>query len=67
MNPIKHARVSRDLLLKDAATVLGTNAGNLSRIEQGRQLPSVQLAKRIAQYYELTLEEIFSRAPSEAA
>ena len=67
MNTLKHIRVSRGLMLKDVARQVGTDAGNLSRIEQGKQNPSLALARKLAALYGISLDDIFGPAPQEAA
>jgi transcriptional regulator with XRE-family HTH domain len=67
MNTLKHIRVSRGLMLKDVAQQVGTDAGNLSRIEQGKQNPSLALARKLASLYGISLDDIFGPAPQEAA
>ena len=64
---LKHIRLSRGYMLKEVASKIGTDPGNLSRIEQGKQCPSVPLARRIASLYEISLDQVFGSTPSEAA
>lgn len=66
MNAIRKARLQQQLNLSTAATVLGTNVGNLSRIERGLQAPSPKLALRICQVYRISLDDIY-RPPVELA
>ncbi|MCP4342096.1 MAG: helix-turn-helix transcriptional regulator [Desulfobulbaceae bacterium] len=47
------------MTLAQAASLLGTTSGNLSRIETGIQMPRVLLALRMADKYCLTLDEIY--------
>ncbi|WP_252178382.1 helix-turn-helix transcriptional regulator [Endozoicomonas sp. 4G] len=67
MNGLRHQRTSRGLLLKDAAESLGTDPGNLSRIESGKQAPSLRLARKIATFYGITLEQVFDGQSEKAA
>jgi transcriptional regulator with XRE-family HTH domain len=48
------------MTLADAARQLGTDPGNLSRIENGRQHPSVALARRMAAFYGMSLDDVFT-------
>lgn len=64
MNIIKQARTTRGLTLRDAADLLGTDAGNLCRIEQGQQEPSIKLARRIGQVYGLSMDQIYQSSPT---
>jgi DNA-binding XRE family transcriptional regulator len=46
---------------------MGTDTGNLSRIETGKQAPSIHLARKLAVFYSVTLEEVFSGVIDEEA
>lgn len=67
MSTLKHLRTSRGLRLKDVASEMGTDIGNLSRIESGKQAPSIHLARKLAAFYAITLEEVFSGVIDEKA
>jgi transcriptional regulator with XRE-family HTH domain len=67
MSTLKHLRTSRGLRLKDVASQMGTDTGNLSRIEAGKQAPSIHLARKLAAFYSVTLEEVFSGVIDERA
>ena len=55
-------------MLKEAAERVGTDAGNLSRIERGQQDPSLSLARKLAALYGVSLDELFApTTPAEAA
>jgi transcriptional regulator with XRE-family HTH domain len=60
MSTLKHLRTSRGLRLKDVASQMDTDTGNLSRIETGKQAPSIHLARKLAAFYGITLEDVFS-------
>jgi transcriptional regulator with XRE-family HTH domain len=60
MSTLRNKRLAMGLRLIEAARELGTDPGNLSRIEAGTQFPRVDLAKRMASLYGLTLDEVFS-------
>lgn len=64
MNILREKRLQACLQLKEAAARVGCDPGNLSRIEQGKQLPSVALARRMAKVYGLTFNEIFDTPPA---
>ena len=49
--PILVLRRERQLTLEQVAQVVGTNNGNLSRIERGIQRAGPDLAERIAKFY----------------
>ena len=49
--PIRCLRRERKLTLEQVAIVVGTDTGNLSRIERGQQVCGPELAERIARFY----------------
>jgi transcriptional regulator with XRE-family HTH domain len=65
MSTLRNKRIAMGMRLIEAARELGTDPGNLSRIEAGTQFPRVDLAKRMASLYGLTLDEVFSSQPSD--
>lgn len=48
--PLRALRKARQLTLQDVATAIGTDTGNLSRIEQGAQR-SLELARKLVDFY----------------
>ena len=48
--PLQRLREERKKTLKDVADAVGTDTGNLSRVERGKQC-SVELAARLVDYY----------------
>lgn len=60
MRKLREERVSRRLTLIKLGHILDADPGGLSRIERGQQLPSVMLAKKLASFYGMTLDEIFA-------
>ena len=67
MNPIRQARADRGLTLRNVADVVGTDPGNLSRIERGEQSPSLELARDLADFYGLPVEQILYPVEAPAA
>ncbi len=67
MNPIRQARADRGLTLRDVADVVGTDPGNLSRIERGEQSPGLELARSLSEFYELPVEQILYPVEAPAA
>ena len=57
---IKALRKNLGLTLKSVAKSIGTDPGNLSRIERNVQLPGISLAKKISEFYGISLDQIFS-------
>ena len=67
MNKLRLARLARDHTLTEASRLTGINVGNLSRIERGLQMPSIDSAFALCDLYGLTLDEIYSRPTSRPA
>lgn len=70
-SPLKKARLTRELTLQQVSDAVGTDTGNLSRIERGIQIPSKELAEALVKYYddEITETQIiyperFANAPN---
>lgn len=59
MSP-RERRAARNLTLAEAARQVGTDPGNLSRIERGHQAAEPGLASRLAALLECDLETIYS-------
>jgi putative transcriptional regulator len=64
-NRITVLRVERGLSRQQLADALGINYQTVGYLERGDYNPSLELAFRIAEYFELPLEAIFSRQPFE--
>ena len=45
--------------LEDIAKALGVSRQTISSLENGRYNPSIQLAFKIARYFDMTIEEVF--------
>lgn len=60
-NRLKVLRAERDWSQQDLAERLGVSRQSVNAIEKGRYDPSLPLAFSIAEVFELTIEEIFSR------
>ncbi len=60
MSPLRRARLNRNLTLDDAARALGKgfDTGALSRYERQVHLPRPQKAKKLADFYEIPLEQV---------
>ncbi len=55
---IKAARLKRSQTLTQVAQAIGTDAGNLSRVENGKQKPSPKMAAKLAQHFGYEITEI---------
>ena len=60
-NRLKVLRAERDRSQQHLAEQLGVSRQSVNAIETGRYDPSLPLAFKIADVFELTIEEIFER------
>ncbi|MDP3124580.1 MAG: helix-turn-helix transcriptional regulator [Thiobacillus sp.] len=56
-SPLKKARLKRERTLQEVSSAVGTDTGNLSRIERGLQIPSKELAEALVKYYDNEITE----------
>jgi DNA-binding XRE family transcriptional regulator len=62
-NRIAVLRAERDLSRQQLADALGINYQTVGYLERGDYNPSLELAFRIAEYFALPLDAVFSRQP----
>ena len=58
-NRIEEIRKSKNIRQEDFARALGVSRQTISSLETGRYNPSIQLAYKIARYFDLTIEDVF--------
>lgn len=58
MTPLRKIRLAREESIHQVADAVGTNAGNLSRIETSKQKASPELAEKLATYFGYAVTEI---------
>lgn len=58
-NRIEAIRKERGILQDEFAKSLGVSRQTISSLENGRYNPSILLAHKIAQYFGMTIEEVF--------
>ena len=58
-NRIEEIRKERGIRQEDFAKAMGVSRQTISSLETGRYNPSIQLAYKIARYFDLTIEEVF--------
>ena len=58
-NRIEEIRKGKGIRQEDFARALGVSRQTISSLETGRYNPSIQLAYKIARYFDLTIEEVF--------
>ena len=56
---IEELRKDKGIRQEDFARALGVSRQTISSLETGRYNPSIQLAYKIARYFDLTIEEVF--------
>ncbi|AEV24604.1 putative transcriptional regulator [Azospira oryzae PS] len=56
-SPLKQVRLKRNKTLQEVADAIGTDTGNLSRIERGQQVPSKAMAEKLAKYFDNEVTE----------
>ncbi len=57
-SPLKQARLRRNATLTEVSLAVGTDNGNLSRIENGLQKARPKLAEKLAHYFGHEITEI---------
>lgn len=62
-NRIAMLRVERGISRRDLAEALGVHYQTVGYLERGEYSPSLYLAIRIAQYFEVPVEVVFSLEP----
>ena len=62
-NRLPVLRAERGLSRQDLAKALGINYQTVGYLERGEYNPSLELAFRISEFFELPIEAIFSRMP----
>lgn len=58
-NRIEEIRKQKGITQEDFAKILGVSRQTISSLETGRYNPSIFLAFKIANYFQMTIEEIF--------
>ncbi len=58
-NRIEIIRKERGIRQEEFAKALGVSRQTISSLENGRYNPSIQLAFKIARYFEMPIEEVF--------
>lgn len=64
-NRLAVLRAERGLSRRDLAAAVGVHYQTIGYLERGEYAPSLALAFRIARYFELPLEAVFSDRPFE--
>jgi len=59
-NKIKVFRAMHDMTQEDLAQAIGVTRQTILAIEKGKYVPSLDLAFRIARYFKVNIEEVFT-------
>lgn len=59
-NSLKQIREERNIQQCDLAVAIGSCSRTIGRIERGEQNVSIEYALRLARYFNLSVEDIFS-------
>jgi len=59
-NTIRVLRAVKELTQEDLAKALGVSRQTINAIEKGKYNPSLDLAFKMAAYFETTIEDIFT-------
>lgn len=62
-NRIAMLRAERGIARRDLADALGVHYQTIGYLERGEYSPSLHLALRIAEYFEVSVEVVFSTRP----
>jgi ribosome-binding protein aMBF1 (putative translation factor) len=57
-SPLRQAREKRGLTLKDVASGVSMDPGNLSRVERGEQVPSKDIVEALARFFDNSVTEL---------
>jgi DNA-binding XRE family transcriptional regulator len=60
MTFLRQLRLSHGLQLQEVAKAVGVHQSYMVLIEKKKRQPSIDVAKRLAAFYETTIEELFS-------
>ena len=58
-NKIESIRKERGILQEEFAKAMGVSRQTISSLENGRYNPSILLARKIAKFFGMTIEEVF--------
>ncbi|CBG89364.1 helix-turn-helix domain-containing protein [Citrobacter rodentium] len=57
-SPLRNLRKSQNLTLSYVANLVGIDPANLSRIERGQQIASLDVAERLVKFYSGQIDEL---------
>lgn len=56
---LRNLRAEKDVTLEEVATAIGTSRSLLSKYERGQTEPGLRALKKLADYYDVTLDYLF--------
>lgn len=56
--PLRRIRLEKKYSLAEVASSVGTDAGNISRIENAKQKPSPKLAEELVKFFNFEINEL---------
>lgn len=63
MSQLRELRKRKKLTLTDVRLMTGVDTGGLSRIERGESYPKIKTAKRLSDFYNISLGAVFNAVP----
>ncbi len=58
---LKYQRIKRNLTIEKVSKDTGITISNLSRWENNKVLPNIDFCVKLAEYYDITLDELVGR------
>ena len=58
---VRYLRMTKAMLQEDLAHAVGTTKQNISQIEAGRNMPGTRLMLALADFFEVSLDDLFGR------
>lgn len=58
LTPLRRIRLKKEYSLAELASFVGSDAGNLSRIENAKQKPSPKLAEDLVKFFNFEISEL---------
>lgn len=56
-SPLKQIRMKQQKTLQEVSAAVGSDTGNLSRIERGLQVPSKDMTEKLVKYFDSKITE----------
>lgn len=56
---LRDLRIDADITQKQLASILGVSEATIGMYEQGRRIPTDEIKKRYAEYFKVSIDDIF--------